>query len=1359
MIGVDLTVSSSIAPTSLRLVMQIPGKDTVSRVITWNNAWSDGQARRVVLPFDALAKSVGTGAWAFTLEVTALNGGTTLATASTTDTIAVVSRADSPFGMGWWLAGLELLSDETPSDSTKLWIGGDGSTRLYRQQTADIWIVTPTLDRPDTLLRVNTSGTITWRRRLGNHAYVEFDNTGRHIATVNDMGHKTRFVHSATALDSLILPVPAGSSAKPAYVFKYVTVGGAPLLDTVRAPNPRPGAGSYFDRKVRTTRKGRAITSFISGIWAGNSQSFTVDTITGRISGTYQGTTSMTFGDGNLVTNFSVTGGITNTLCPAEGTSLLSCSSDAKLLATVSTSLDGPRTDVSDTSRYWLTKYGSVRKHRNPLGHETEWLRENTNFPTVVTKTIAPNGYTQRAALNSRGLIDSAIAVNPLGNSQSAVTLYQWHDTLNRVTQVTGPTGDITQFGYGASGLLSWQQDGRGAGTRTNVARDSSNRVEYIQPPGHTSGQRYRFEFDAYVGNLNRTTTPRGFTSTMARDSAGRIITLKIPVDSNPSSTVRRITESTYDDFSRLTSTYEYHGSATYSFSTISSSGLYATDPVMYHSYGYHSYGDIDYIMQRSQSPLDGYEERYRYHYFVYNPYRQQTAASDGMYNVQSWHRDPAGNVTEEWSEGSRIYIKYDAANRMTERRNVTTYPVSMVPWAPDSTIMPSGVGFPALGASFPFYSGLNLAFPVDTMRYTYDVNGNMLTANSFDARIKRSYYPNGAIATDSMRIRTYNATSTPDDDFVQNVYGLGYEYDLAGRRTELNMPTNIAYSCGGGCEQTYSYRLHVGKPDTITSHLGHDYTFEYDSAGRVMTRTAPGGVVLDFGFDLDDNLSYRRERRGVGILGTPVVVHRDSLTFDGRGKVARARLSGDADPFQSAILAYDAAGSLTALEVERTVSPTSIATVEYRSDGWNSPMATYRNRGIAPGTTFSTYADTTTKLATRFQSGNAPTVLTELGSLIYSQFYGATHFKTAIERNWYDPGYPNTGLTNRGFESAQWYGSDGKLRAYQRVGPDTNPEQRLVFEEYRYDALGRRVLLRSQARGSCTSSFCKSAIERYIWDGDQLLFEVRVPGDSGKSDAALNADTSTVSAHYGRIGYVHGFGIDAPIGLDRNGTVIIPHSNWRGFYDAGADTAGNAFTTDINWIGWEQDPFLDGRLPRVVNGWSGSLLKAQQDNSGLMYRRNRYYDPGTGQFTQSDPIGLAGGNNLYGFVAGDPVNFRDPFGLNPCWGLAGFGPYGAAAAMACTATVATGIVATGVGLLESEAFADLHDMMDDAFERVRQGVISAALGVLGWISPVSNTDGTVGTDGPNQIEEVRGAPPATDKKKNPPRNPPPKKE
>jgi hypothetical protein len=33
---------------------------------------------------------------------------------------------------------------------------------------------------------------------------------------------------------------------------------------------------------------------------------------------------------------------------------------------------------------------------------------------------------------------------------------------------------------------------------------------------------------------------------------------------------------------------------------------------------------------------------------------------------------------------------------------------------------------------------------------------------------------------------------------------------------------------------------------------------------------------------------------------------------------------------------------------------------------------------------------------------------------------------------------------------------------------------------------------------------------------------------------------------------------------------------------------------------------------------------------------------------TQEDPLGLAGGLNLYGFAKGDPVNYSDPFGLCP---------------------------------------------------------------------------------------------------------------
>jgi RHS repeat-associated protein len=60
-------------------------------------------------------------------------------------------------------------------------------------------------------------------------------------------------------------------------------------------------------------------------------------------------------------------------------------------------------------------------------------------------------------------------------------------------------------------------------------------------------------------------------------------------------------------------------------------------------------------------------------------------------------------------------------------------------------------------------------------------------------------------------------------------------------------------------------------------------------------------------------------------------------------------------------------------------------------------------------------------------------------------------------------------------------------------------------------------------------------------------------------------------------------------------------------------------------------------------------LLQGASTSSGLQYLRNRYFDASTGRFTQQDPIGLAGGLNLYGFAQGDPVNFGDPLGLGPC--------------------------------------------------------------------------------------------------------------
>ncbi|MBU2709336.1 hypothetical protein KCM76_25295, partial [Zooshikella marina] len=192
----------------------------------------------------------------------------------------------------------------------------------------------------------------------------------------------------------------------------------------------------------------------------------------------------------------------------------------------------------------------------------------------------------------------------------------------------------------------------------------------------------------------------------------------------------------------------------------------------------------------------------------------------------------------------------------------------------------------------------------------------------------------------------------------------------------------------------------------------------------------------------------------------------------------------------------------------------------------------------------------------------------------------------------------------------------NGELRAkytYNAIGERVVKERILggqsYYGVYQYDLAGQ---LLAEANYSSTR---KLLDRHYVWLGSMpvAMIEVHYQGNGKVANT--------------QVSYIHSDHLNTP----RRATNTEGNIVW-------------AWYSDAYGVGQVADnPDGDGQTVTLNLRFPGQYYDAE---SGLFYNYFRDYDPSTGRYIESDPIGLNGGLNTFAYVEGNPVGYIDPLGL-----------------------------------------------------------------------------------------------------------------
>ena len=426
-------------------------------------------------------------------------------------------------------------------------------------------------------------------------------------------------------------------------------------------------------------------------------------------------------------------------------------------------------------------------------------------------------------------------------------------------------------------------------------------------------------------------------------------------------------------------------------------------------------------------------------------------------------------------------------------------------------------------------------------------------------------------------------------------------------------------------------------------------HSYQYDSGtngkGRLTQLTEPNSTT-QYAYDAKGRLTT--ETRTIN-----AVAYAMGYTYDGSG-----RLSGLTYPSgRTVAYTFDSLGRIQGINTTQGSSQPVVSNVAYYPFGAVQGF-TFGNsqtyiRGIDQDGRIASYTLGAQSFAVGYDNASRITFINEITNPPNSNTYGYDLLdrltSAVLPSTPYSFGYDAVGnrLTKTVGAGSSTYTPAATSNRLSSITPSSGPVRTYTHDAngavtadgintYTYDTRGRLIQTVSVIG---TTNYQVNAVGERIRKTNSLGDSVYHYDAQGKL-IAETSPTGTVQKEFIYLG-------DLPVAvIDAAGALYFIHADHL-------DTPrliSNA-TSQVVWRWDHTEPFgadMANGNPSGLGAFEFNLRLPGQyfdKETNLHYNYFRDYDPAIGRYVQSDPIGLAGGINTYGYANQNPLSFSDPLG------------------------------------------------------------------------------------------------------------------